>query len=75
MISMEKSNYEKAALKYALSRILDYSELQEVNGNDDFKAGKQIAYMEVLGAIQMALETFDLPLDEYDMDFDVDNMY
>ena len=72
---MYKNNLEKAALKYALSRILDYSEIQEVNGNEDFRAGKQIAYMEVLGAIQTALETYDLPLDEYDMDFDVDNMY
>lgn len=72
---MDKNNLEKAALKYALSRILDYSEIQEVNGNEDFRAGKQIAYMEVLGAIQTALETYDLPLDEYDMDFDVDNMY
>ena len=72
---MDKNNLEKAALKYALSRILDYSEIQEVNGNEDFRAGKQIAYMEVLGAIQTALETYDLPLDEYDLDFDVDNMY
>ena len=71
----KKLNYEKAALKQALANILKYSELQEVNGNEDYRAGKQIAYMEVLGAIQYALESFDLPLEEYDMNFDIDNMY
>lgn len=72
---MSKENFEKAALKYAIDRILYYSQMHEVEGNEDYKAGKQMAYVEALGAIQMALESFDLDLKEYDMEFDVDNMY
>lgn len=72
---MSELNLEKAVLKYAIDRILSYSEMHDVEGNEDYLAGKQIAYIETLGAIQVALETFDLNLEEYGMDFDVDNMY
>ena len=65
---------EKEIFKHIINRILENSVLED-SGNEDFDSGKKIAYIEVLSVIKNDLESFDLPLDEYNMDFDVDNMY
>lgn len=60
--------------KHIINRILEKSVIED-SGNENFDSGKKIAYIEILSMIKNDLESFNLPLDEFNMNFDVDNMY
>ena len=65
----------QAIMQLAISRILDDAKDVKESEVNDFTDGKRIAYIEVLGAIQNALEHYDVDLETYHLNFDVDNYF
>lgn len=65
----------EAALKYIVARLIDNANeaLQESKEApaDSFKAGRRLAYYEMLDILQAELDAHDADLKEYGLDFDV----
>lgn len=69
------NNLSETTLKYIVARLIDNANeaLQESKEapSDLFKAGRRLAYYEMLDVLQAELDAHDADLKEYGLNFDV----
>ncbi|MDO5734708.1 MAG: hypothetical protein Q4P08_06235 [Eubacteriales bacterium] len=70
------NNIEERALKEsALSIIKGAEEIKEKDSDDLLELGRRLGYIEALSRMQGVILSFGLELDDYGLDFDVDEKF
>ena len=74
---MENADIKREVFREAVRRIVEYVDdfvKNETNKSSEFSQGRALAYKEVVDVIQNSLQSNNMNLDEYGVDFDTDEI-